>query len=72
MKKLSTILPILLFKALHHPNMVGCKFICQLGCGGQTENLTHPKANPGDIGSPNAQLLDVFPPFFAKAPYGPN
>jgi hypothetical protein len=40
--------------------------------GGQTENLTHPEANPGDTGSPNAQLLDVFPPFFARAPYGPN
>jgi hypothetical protein len=40
--------------------------------GGQTENLTHPEANPGDTGSPNAQLLDVFPPFFARAHYGSN
>jgi hypothetical protein len=39
---------------------------------GQKENLTHPEANPGDTGSPNAQLLDVFPPFFVRAPYGPN
>jgi hypothetical protein len=40
--------------------------------GGQTENLTHPEANPCDTRSPNAQLLDVFPPFFARAPNGPN
>jgi hypothetical protein len=40
--------------------------------GGQTENLTHPEANLGDTGSPNTQLFDVFPPFFMRAPYGPN
>jgi hypothetical protein len=36
--------------------------------GGQTENLTHLEDN----GSPNAHLLDVFPLFFEKAPYGFN
>jgi hypothetical protein len=40
--------------------------------GGKTENLTHPEANPCDTGSPIAQLLDVFPPFFARTPNGPN
>jgi hypothetical protein len=40
--------------------------------GGQTENLTHPEANTDKTRSPNAQLLDVFPPIFSRAPYGPN
>ncbi|CAL4913301.1 unnamed protein product [Urochloa decumbens] len=40
--------------------------------GGQLENLTHPETDPDDTGSPNAHLLDEFPPFFERAPYGPN
>jgi hypothetical protein len=36
--------------------------------GGQTENLTHLE----DKRSPNAHILDVFPMFFEKAPYGFN
>ncbi|CAL4942068.1 unnamed protein product [Urochloa decumbens] len=36
------------------------------------ENLTHPETDPDDTRSPNAHLLDEFPPFFVRAPYGPN
>ncbi|CAO2143694.1 unnamed protein product [Urochloa humidicola] len=40
--------------------------------GGHLEALTHQEADPVDTGSPNAHLLDEFPPFFERAPYGPN
>ncbi|CAO2168954.1 unnamed protein product [Urochloa humidicola] len=40
--------------------------------GGRHEALTHPKAHPVDTGSPNAHLLDEFPPFFERAPYDHN
>ncbi|CAN6371670.1 unnamed protein product [Urochloa humidicola] len=40
--------------------------------GGCHEDLTHLEADPADTGSPNAHLLDEFPPFFERAPYGHN
>ncbi|CAO2171635.1 unnamed protein product [Urochloa humidicola] len=40
--------------------------------GGRHEALTHPEADPVDTGSPNAHLLDEFPPFFERAPYDHN
>ena len=38
--------------------------------GGEHAPLTHPE-NPEDIGSPQYHLLDDFPPYFARGPYGP-
>ena len=38
--------------------------------GGEHAPLTHPE-NPEDTGSPRYHLLDDFPPYFARGPYGP-
>ena len=38
--------------------------------GGEDATLTHPE-NPEDTGSPQYHLLDDFPPYFARGPYGP-
>ena len=38
--------------------------------GGEHAPLTHPE-NPEDTGSPQYHLLDDFPPYFARGPYGP-
>ncbi|CAO2191592.1 unnamed protein product [Urochloa humidicola] len=40
--------------------------------GGHHEALTHQEADPADTGSPNAHLLDEFPPFFERSPYRSN
>ena len=71
-------------QGIYLPQMLWDKHACLMCCvcrfapttltreiilGGEHAALTHPE-NPEDTGSPQYHLLDDFPPYFARGPYG--